>query len=129
MSSFKKKLNRDWLNKRAKQGMRGYPVGTIAFYGPTDDSATKIAVGIIEGENQDVDRLRRWHSEDDDIRLNTDILSEVVEYLKSEGVKSVAMTDRIVGCPHEEGIDYQGKICPECPFWANRDRWTGEIMK
>jgi hypothetical protein len=22
-----------WLRKKAKQGMRGYPVGTIAFYG------------------------------------------------------------------------------------------------
>jgi hypothetical protein len=36
------------------------------------------------------------------------------------------MTDRIIGCPHEEGIDYEGAACPACPFWAGRDRWTGE---
>jgi hypothetical protein len=22
------------------------------------------------------------------------------------------MTDRIIGCPHEEGIDYEGASCP-----------------
>jgi hypothetical protein len=22
------------------------------------------------------------------------------------------MTDRIIGCPHEEGIDYEGATCP-----------------
>jgi hypothetical protein len=27
------------------------------------------------------------------------------------------------------GIDYpQNEKCPHCPFWANRDRWTGEII-
>jgi hypothetical protein len=27
----------------------------------------------------------------------------------------------------EEGIDYpEGSKCPECPFWADRDRFTGE---
>ena len=24
------------------------------------------------------------------------------------------MTDTIIGCPHEEGIDYQGPTCPVC---------------
>ena len=35
------------------------------------------------------------------------------------------MTDRIIGCPHEEGIDYaDGTVCPMCPYWQDRDRWT-----
>ena len=42
------------------------------------------------------------------------------------GVLSVAMTDRIIGCPHQEGIDYQGQWCPLCEFWKGRDRFTGE---
>ena len=25
------------------------------------------------------------------------------------------MTNRIIGCPHEEGIDCQGPSCPSCP--------------
>ena len=37
------------------------------------------------------------------------------------------MTDRLIGCPHEEGIDYpMGRTCPRCPFWANIDRITHE---
>jgi hypothetical protein len=41
----------------------------------------------------------------------------------------VIITDRIIGCPHEEGDDYpEGEPCPMCDFWKNRDRWTGEII-
>jgi hypothetical protein len=36
---------------------------------------------------------------------------------------------QILGCPHEEGIDYpKGQVCPQCPYWAHRDRWTGEVL-
>lgn len=39
----------------------------------------------------------------------------------------MAMTDSILGCPHEEGIDYpEGGSCPQCPFWSGRDRWILE---
>jgi hypothetical protein len=28
--------------------------------------------------------------------------------------------------PHEERIDYpEGEACPQCPFWAGRDRFAG----
>ena len=40
------------------------------------------------------------------------------------------MTESIIGCPHEEGKDYpDSQVCPQCPFWGNRDRWTGEIVE
>ena len=40
----------------------------------------------------------------------------------------VVMSDRIIGCPQEEGVDYPlGHACPRCPFWAHRDRWTGDM--
>lgn len=36
------------------------------------------------------------------------------------------MTDRIMGCPHEEGIDYpSGQSCPECAYWIGRERFSG----
>ncbi|MGH9387747.1 MAG: DUF1186 domain-containing protein [Vicinamibacterales bacterium] len=36
-------------------------------------------------------------------------------------------SERIIGCPHEEGIDYpMGRSCPRCPFWADIDRFTHE---
>jgi hypothetical protein len=40
------------------------------------------------------------------------------------------MTDRIIGCPHEEGIDYpDGQKCPQCPYWASRDRFTHDVIQ
>ena len=35
------------LGKKAKKGFRGYPVATIAFYGPDSTTATKVAVAIV----------------------------------------------------------------------------------
>jgi len=38
------------LRKRAKRGLRGYAVATVALYGPDDTRATKLAVGIVPAE-------------------------------------------------------------------------------
>jgi len=104
-------------------------VATVALYGPTDTVATKTAVGIVRAEGQEPD-LRRWFSKGGDIRTDPEIEREVVEFIHAQGVKSVIMTGGIIGCPHEEGIDYpEGKSCPECPYWAGRDRFTKERIQ
>ena len=38
------------LSKRTKRGFRGYPLATVALYGPDDRTATKLAVGIVPAE-------------------------------------------------------------------------------
>ncbi len=115
-----------WLRKKAKQGMRGYPVGTIAFYGPDRNRASKVAVGVIAYEGAGAD-LRRWISETGDVRDDAAIFSAIAEHLRGRGVHSINMVDRIIGCPHEEGIDYpDGESCPHCPYWKGRDRWSDD---
>jgi len=115
------------LRKKAKRGFAGYPVATIAFYGPNDKRASKVAVGIILGEDQSATHLMRWDSADGDVRSDPLLLAEVLAYIRGHGAASVLLADGIIGCPHEEGIDYpEGEVCPVCPFWAHRDRWTGE---
>jgi hypothetical protein len=116
------------LHKKAKRGFKGYPVGTIAFYGPDNRFASKVAVAVILGENEDPAALERWHSETEDVRMSATIGEKVLAFFEQHGVTSVVMTDRIIGCPHEEGIDYDGPTCPRCPFWAGRDRFTHEIV-
>ena len=116
------------LRKRAKRGLRGYPVATVALYGPDDTRATKLTVGIVPAEDADVTDLRRWFSEGSDIRNDVGATGQVLEFIADAGAKSVVMTDRIIGCPHEQGIDYQAPACPACPFWAHRDRWTGKRL-
>jgi len=118
------------LKKKSRRGFRGYPVGTVAFYGPDDQRASKVAVGIVNQDGAEPDALQRWFSEAGDARSDPAITHEIDQFLRAHGVKSVVMPDRIIGCPHEEGIDYpDGEVCPQCPFWANRDRWTGEILE
>jgi hypothetical protein len=95
-----------WLRRKAKQGFQGYPIATIAFYGPTATLATKIVVSIVRDEGQDPDPLERWFSEDTDVRNNSAIGDQVLAFLKEHGPKSVIVIDGLIGCPHEEGIDY-----------------------
>jgi len=118
------------MHKLSRRGFRGYPAATIALYGPTAERASKVAVAIIREEGADPDPLRRWFSEDGDVRFEPGIGAEMMAFIREHGVRSVIMTDRIIGCPHEEGVDYpEGQKCPQCPFWANRDRFTHETTQ
>src|SRR6266446_10536055 len=119
---------RKWLRKRAKRGLRGYPVATVALYGPDDTRATKLTVGIVPAADADATHLQRWFAEGADIRNDAGVAEEVLAFIDAAGARSIVMTDRIIGCPHEEGIDYEGPNCPACPFWAARDRWTGKRL-
>ncbi|MFQ5899086.1 MAG: hypothetical protein ACE5JN_12695 [Candidatus Methylomirabilia bacterium] len=112
------------LEKKARRGFRGYPVGTIAYYGADNKLATKVAVGIVLAADGEPAFMERWFSENRDVRRDSEISRRIVELLEQHGALSVIMTSGIIGCPHEEGIDYpEGAACPECPFWADKDRW------
>lgn len=118
------------LKDMAKKGFRGYPIATVASYGPDDKVATKVSVGIVysDDESDPID-MKKWFSDTNDVRRDREINLEILEFIKKSGAKSVVISDRIMGCPHEEGVDYpEGSKCPECKFWANRDRFTGEVI-
>lgn len=107
---------------------RSYPLATVAYYGPTDQLATKVAVGIRDRYDK-LFEMRRWYSEGSDIRADETVLEQIVAFMQEYDVQNAVMPDRIIGCPHEEGIDYpEGESCPQCPFWHGRDRWTGEPL-
>ena len=114
----------------SKRGFHGYPIATIALYGPTAERASKVAVSIFLREGDEPDRVRRWFSEEGDVRFNPAIDAQILAFIREHGARSVAMTDRIIGCPHEEGTDYtEGQKCPRCPYWASRDRFTHETIQ
>lgn len=74
--------------------------------------------------------MQKWYSESSDVRNEDSIMESISSFLRTHAVKSVVAVDRIIGCPHEEGIDYaEGGKCPACPFWANRDRFSGEVIQ
>jgi hypothetical protein len=115
--------------KRIRNRPTGYPIATIAYYGPDDQTATKVAVGIVDSKDEVV-QLRRWLVRAQDVRIDRAINDEILSFIKENSVQRVAMAGRIIGCPHEEGIDYpEGSTCPQCPYWAKIERWSGKILK
>lgn len=117
------------LQKKAKRGHHGFPVATIAFYGPDASRASKVAVGIILVPDGQAVVMRKWYSDTADMRRDPTVTQDILAFLHEQGVKSIAMGDRMMGCPHEEGPGYPiGEVCPTCPYWAGRDRFTGEVL-
>ena len=39
------------IHKKARRRSRTYPLATIAYYGPDDQRATKVVVGIVDTQN------------------------------------------------------------------------------
>ena len=129
MATKLKRRSKSPLEKKARRGFRGYPVATVAFYGPDDQRASKVAVGIVREQDAEAEPLQRWLAEEGDVRRDSGIGEEILAFIREHGAQTVVMTDRIIGCPHEEGTDYpEGQACPRCPFWAHRDRWSGEVV-
>jgi hypothetical protein len=112
------------LRRKAKLGHRGFPLATLAFYGPDDRKATKAVLGIFLRDG-DEPALHRFFSQDKDVRYKIDIQQSILARLKEHEVRTLSMIEGIFGCPHEEGIDYpDGEDCPQCPFWKGRDRYA-----
>lgn len=126
--SLKLKRQREWLAKRSRQPKGAFPLGTLVWYGPTDRVASKAAAAVFIDDGEEPAALERWWQPAFDIRDDADVTSAIVGFFQSHQVKRVASVDRILGCPHEEGIDYpEGSTCPTCTFWAGRDRLTGAL--
>jgi hypothetical protein len=112
----------------ARKSSAAYPVATVSYYGPDNQRASKVAVGIVDAFER-VIPLQRWYASEHDIRADEPVFEQMVAFMTQHNATRVIMADRIIGCPHEEGIDYpDGESCPQCPFWKNRDRWTGELL-
>ena len=123
------KFTERFFHKRFRNQPGGFPVGTIAYYGPDDQTATKVAVGIVDSKSEVIE-LRRWLVRTQDVRIDRKINDEILAFIQERNVQRVAIAGRIIGCPTEEGTDYpEGSTCPRCPYWAKIDRWTGEVLR
>ena len=122
---------RSWLDTNFHPGFRGYPLVTVAFYGPNDKLSTKVVVSVTLTETNEPDVLQRWFSEGDlDVRHDPAIGEQILSFLQPYAPRSTVVADGIIGCPHEEGADYpEGVSCPRCPYWAGRDRFTHERIQ
>ena len=120
------KRERAWqrLKKKSQRGFRGYPVGTVSFFGPDQQLATQAVATIVRHEGAAPVAVKRWHS-DGEIREDGEVLTQILGYLNEYDPPSLAMLDQVVGCPHEEGVDYpHGEPCPQCPAWKDKEQLT-----
>ncbi len=105
----------------------GFPIATIAYYGPTDKFATKVAVGIADKTNKVVD-LECWFSTTLDIRLDDEVCQQIVTFMERHRVQRAAITDRIIGCHMRKGpIIPKVKSAPSAPF-GQSGTWTGKTI-
>lgn len=120
--------NKKLLAKKIRKGNKGYPIATMAFYGPNNEIATKVVCAIIRHDNADAAPINKWFSPSD-LRKSEAVLKKVLGFIDENGAKTVSLVEEIIGCPHEEGIDYpQGDFCPKCLYWKDRDRFSGEML-
>ena len=95
-----------------------FPIGTVAMYGPNDQITTKIVAGVIKREGAEP-ILERWMGTN--IKDSPKNKRQMQEFFQKHDVKSVVATERNIGCPHEEGLDFPlGEDCPFCPFWKGK---------
>jgi hypothetical protein len=95
----RKALARSWVDRKFRPGFRGYPIATIAFYGPDDKLATKVVVSVFLRESSEPDFLERWFSKGDiDVREDLDIGEQILAFLKPHAPRSTVITEGIIGC-------------------------------
>ena len=93
-----------------------FPIGTIAYYGPDDKTVSKIVAAVLPDEHTDP-ILKKWIG--DGVTQDQKTASEIGNFFQEQQVTNIVMTEGIIGCPHEEGVDYPvGESCPHCLFWA-----------
>ena len=103
-----------------------YPLATLAHYGPDHQTATKLVVSIFKkpGKREPA-AMHKWTIASGDIRQDPVVAEAAASFIKSHYVMESISHGGILGCPHEEGVDYSlGGTCPQCPFWDNIDRFT-----
>ncbi|HDD55344.1 MAG TPA: hypothetical protein ENG59_03790 [Chloroflexi bacterium] len=92
-----------------------YPLATVTYHGPSPEKASKIVVGILEGQDQ-TPLVRHWSGED--IAEDVETAREISHFIKDHAVSRVITSEWVLSCPHEEGVDYaKGEACPYCPDW------------
>jgi hypothetical protein len=58
--TLKTQWYRDKLAKKSRRGFCGYPVATVAFYGPDDTRATKVSVAVVAHDGADAGPIEPW---------------------------------------------------------------------
>jgi hypothetical protein len=101
-----------------KAGPGKFPLGTLAMYGPDDQTTTKIVARIVtdEGAEPIVEKWVGMNVKDD-----LKVAQAIAAFFVQHQVSKIDVSEGNVGCPHEEDEEFpQGQDCPFCPWWAGK---------
>jgi hypothetical protein len=102
--------------RKTIEAKQNYPIGVLAYYGPDDQTITKV-VAIAMPTIDSIPMLQRWYGPG--VTTDPQAAVEIGQFFQKHQVTEVVMTEGVIGCPHEEGVDYHlDEQCPKCPFWA-----------
>ncbi len=101
------------FRKVIQQG--NYPIGTLAYYGPDDQTITKIVAGVLpDAKTNPI--LKTWYGKG--VAQNPETAADIGAFFQEHETQNIVMPEGVIGCPHQEGVDFPvGESCQECPFW------------
>ena len=81
-----------WLRKFVVRDNKGYPIASLAFYGPDDKKASKAVLSIFASKGAEP-QLHKWFGESPevDLRYDTKLQNAWIEIIRQAGVRSLAM--------------------------------------
>ena len=114
MDSLQKRYQyQEHFRKAIQQG--NYPLGTIAYYGPNEQTITKVVAAVLPDEHSDPVLMKITGN---GVVEKPETAAAIGDFFQKHHVNHVVMTEGVIGCPHEEGVDFPiGEICNECEFW------------
>jgi hypothetical protein len=95
-----------------------YPLGILVYFGPDNATITKIvAVVILSKGSSPISK--NWSSSW--VTSDPKVAAEIGQFFVDNKVSDVVMTDGVLGCPHDEGVDFPvGGQCSQCKYWENQ---------
>jgi len=78
-----------------------------------------VVIGYV-AEEGDEPKLQKFMI-DSDVREDVTIQTTLLKVVGRIEAKTVSLSDGVVGCPHEAGVDFpEGEVCPVCEYWQGR---------
>lgn len=97
-----------------------YPLGTLMYFGPDNVTITKIVAVVISAKNASP-IAKSWSSSK--VSSDPKVAAEIGQFYLKNKVADVIMTDGVLGCPHDEGVDFPiGGQCPQCKYWETKPK-------
>ena len=83
----------------------GYPIAAIGYYGPGDQFASKVAVGILlSEEEEEASHLQRWFAREKDVRFDEPFFRKFWILSSHSSRVGLRLSTALLGVPTKKGL-------------------------